>query len=72
MALLGGYFQQIYGSKNLLMVSAVPGFVSWVVLAAAPNSVPALFMSRLFAGLASGLLLGCIHAKNVAVSTSVG
>ena len=55
-AILGGFLQQLFGPKNMLIVSAVPSILSWVLLALAPDSVLSLLVSRACAGLAYGLI----------------
>ena len=51
-AILGGFLQQLFGPKNMLIVSAVPSILSWVLLGLAPDSVLSLLVSRACAGLA--------------------
>ena len=46
LAPLGGIFQQMFGSKKLLVASAVPSLLSWIVIAARPASIPFLLSSR--------------------------
>ena len=57
-AVAGGFLQQRFGPKKLLISSAVPSILSWVVVALWPNSYIAILSSRLLAGLANGLLTG--------------
>ena len=57
-ALIGGFLQQKVGPKKLLISSAVPSILSWVVVALWSQSFLAILSSRLLAGLASGLLSG--------------
>ena len=57
-AVAGGFLQQWFGPKKLLISSAVPSILSWVVVALWPNSFSAILSSRLLAGLANGLLTG--------------
>ena len=66
MAVFGGILQQLYGAKKLLIVSAIPSFISWILIATSPDSVPALLLSRFSAGIASGLLIGNIYVQNAA------
>ena len=54
-AILGGFLQQLFGPKNMLMVSAVPSILSWVLLALAPDSVLSLLVSRACAGSLLGI-----------------
>ena len=57
-AVAGGLLQQRFGPKKLLISSAVPSMLSWVVVGLGPNSFIAILSSRLLAGLANGLLTG--------------
>ena len=57
-AILGGVLQQLFGPKKMLMVSAVPSILSWVLIVLAPDSVLSLLLSRACAGLAYGLIIG--------------
>ena len=57
-AVAGGFLQQRFGPKRLLISSAVPSILSWLVVAVWPNSFSSLLSSRLLAGLANGLLTG--------------
>ena len=57
-ALAGGFLQQRFGPKKLLISSAVPSILSWVVVGLWANSFVAILSSRLLAGLANGLLTG--------------
>ena len=57
-ALAGGFLQQRFGPKKLLISSAVPSILSWVVVGLWANSFIAILSSRLLAGLANGLLTG--------------
>ena len=57
-AVAGGFLQQRFGPKKLLISSAVPSILSWLVVALWPNSFSAILSSRLLAGLANGLLTG--------------
>ena len=71
-AILGGFLQQLFGPKNMLMVSAVPSILSWSLLALAPDSVLSLLVSRACAGLAYGLIIGNIFLPNVVISKFLG
>ena len=55
-AVAGGFLQQRFGPKKLLISSAVPSILSWVVVGLWPNSFITILSSRLLAGLANGLL----------------
>ena len=57
-ALAGGFLQQRFGPKRLLISSAVPSILSWVVVGLWANSFVAILSSRLLAGLANGFLTG--------------
>ena len=57
-AVAGGFLQQRFGPKKLLISSAVPSILSWVVVGLWPNSFITILSSRLLAGLANGLLTG--------------
>ena len=57
-ALAGGFLQQRFGPKKLLISSAVPSILSWVVVGLWANSFIAILSSRLLAGLSNGLLTG--------------
>ena len=57
-AVAGGFLQQRFGPKRLLISSAVPSILSWVVVGLWPDSFTAILSSRLLAGLANGLLTG--------------
>ena len=57
-AVAGGFLQQRFGPKKLLISSAVPSILSWVVVGLWANSFIAILSSRLLAGLSNGLLTG--------------
>ena len=57
-ALAGGFLQQRFGPKKLLISSAVPSILSWVVVGLWADSFIAILSSRLLAGLSNGLLTG--------------
>ena len=57
-AVAGGFLQQRFGPKKLLMSSAVPSILSWVVVALWPDSYIVILSSRILAGTANGLLAG--------------
>ena len=70
-AVLGGFLQQMFGPRNLLIVSAVPSIVSWVLLAANPLSFPCILLSRLMTGFSNGLLTGNVYLANIASSGNI-
>ena len=57
-ALAGGFLQLRFGPKKLLISSALPSILSWVVVGLWPDSFGAILSSRLLAGTANGLLTG--------------
>ena len=66
-AILAGFLQQILGARMLLIISAVPSLLSWLVVALlTPKSFPAILTSRLLAGLASGPLTGNSYLADLA------
>ena len=66
-AVLAGLLQQIFGARMLLIVSAVPSLLSWLVVAvSSPRSLVPILLSRMFAGLASGLLTGNSYLADLA------
>ena len=66
-AVLAGLLQQIFGARRLLIASAVPSVLSWLVVAvSSPTSLFAILLSRTFAGLASGLLTGNSYLADLA------
>ena len=71
-AILGGFLQQLFGPKRMLIVSAVPSIISWVLPALAPDSVLSLLLSRACAGLAYGLIIGNIFLPNTVSSKYLG
>ena len=70
-AVLGGFLQQMFGPRKLLIVSAVPSLVSWLLVAAAPLSFPAILTSRLMAGFSNGLLTGNVYLVNIASTNNI-
>ena len=46
LATLGGFLQQLFGSRRLLQAAAVPTLLTWVVIIANPESMPCLLASR--------------------------
>ena len=66
-AVLAGFLQQTLGARKLLIISAVPSVLSWVVMTAwSPTSLVAITTSRSLAGLASGLLTGNTYLADLA------
>ena len=50
-----------------MIVSAVPSLLSWLVVAvSSPRSLVPILLSRMFAGLASGLLTGNSYLADMA------
>ena len=45
-SVMGGFLQQMYGPKRILMVSAVPSILSWFLVALGSSSISILLMSR--------------------------
>ena len=70
-AVLGGFLQQLFGPRKLLIVSAVPSLVSWLLVAAAPLSFTAILASRLMAGFSNGLLTGNVYLVNIASTNNI-
>ena len=70
-AVLGGFLQQMFGPRNLLIVSAVPSILSWLLLAADPLSFPCILLSRLMTGFSNGLLTGNVYLANIASSGNI-
>ena len=67
-AVMGGFLQQLFGPKKILIAAGIPGFVSWLLVATNPQSVHFLLGSRLLAGLSNGLLTGKVYMADVAPS----
>ena len=67
-AVLGGFLQQLFGPKKILIAAGVPGFVSWLLVVGNPDSVYCLLGSRLLAGFSNGLLTGNVYMADVAPS----
>ena len=66
-AVLAGFLQQVLGARMLLIISAVPSILSWLVVASLPpHSLPAILISRTLTGLASGLLTGNSYLADMA------
>ena len=72
MAILGGFLQQLFGPKKLLIASAVPNIFSWILVALNPSSITFLLLSRVAAGLASGLLSGNVYLSNISSPKYIG
>ena len=70
-AVLGGFLQQLFGPRKLLIVSAVPSLLSWLLVAAAPLSFTAILTSRLMAGFSNGLLTGNVYLVNIASTNNI-
>ena len=70
-AVLGGFLQQLFGPRKLLIVSAVPSLLSWLLVAAAPFSFTAILVSRLMAGFSNGLLTGNVYLVNIASTNNI-
>ena len=70
MAVLGGILQQLVGPRRLLMVTAVPSLLSWLVLALWPQSLTSILLSRILAGLGNGLLTGNSYLADMAGNTN--
>jgi len=67
-AVIGGFLQQLFGPKNILIAAGIPSFLSWILVALQPNSVYFLLGSRLLAGFSNGLLTGNVYMSDVAPS----
>ena len=70
-AVLGGFLQQMFGPRKLLIVSAVPSILSWVLVASDPASFTCILLSRLMAGFSNGLLTGNVYLANVASTSNI-
>ena len=70
-AVIGGFLQQMFGPRKLLIVSAVPSILSWVLVASDPASFPCILLSRLMAGFSNGLLTGSVYLANIASSCNI-
>ena len=70
-AVLGGFLQQLFGPKNILIAAGIPSFISWLLVAVKPNSVYFLLGSRLLAGFSNGLLTGNVYMADVAPSNYI-
>ena len=71
-AVLGGFLQQLFGPRKLLIVSTIPSIFSWVFVALNPSSITFLLLSRVSAGLANGLLSGNVYLSNIASPKYIG
>ena len=71
-AVLGGFLQQLFGPRKLLIASTVPSIFSWVFVAVNSNSITCLLLSRVCAGLANGLLSGNVYMSNIASPKFIG
>ena len=72
MALLGGFLQQMFGPKKMLILSALPGILSWLLIVLASESVTSLLLSRACAGVAYGLLIGNVYLPNTVSNKNLG
>jgi len=71
-AVLGGFLQQLFGPRKLLIVCAIPSIMSWVFVAVFPSSITFILLSRFSAGLANGLLSGNVYLSNIASPKYIG
>ena len=71
-AVLGGFLQQLFGPRKLLIVSTIPSVLSWVCVALYPSSITCILLSRVSAGLANGLLSGNVYMSNIASPKFIG
>ena len=71
-AVLGGFLQQLFGPRKLLIASAIPSIFSWVFVAVNPSSITFILLSRVSAGLANGLLSGNVYLSNIASPKYIG
>lgn len=53
--ILGGYLMDCIGRKKTLLITQVPAFIGWILIASA-NSVELIYAGRLFVGLGSGMV----------------
>ena len=67
-AVLGGFLQQVFGPKKILIASGFSGFVSWLIVFMQPCSIYCLLLSRFIAGLSNGLLTGNVYMADTAPS----
>ena len=72
MALVGGFLQQIFGPRKILIISAIPSILSWVLVSLGVSSISCILMSRICAGLAFGLLSGNVYMVHVASNNNIG
>ena len=66
--MLGGFLQQVFGPKKILIASGISGILSWIIVIIQPSSIHFLLGSRLLAGLSNGLLTGNVYMADVAPS----
>ena len=67
-AVLGGFLQQLFGPKKILIAAGIPGLISWLLVAIKPSSIHFLLASRFLAGFSNGLLTGNVYMADVAPS----
>ena len=68
MAVLGGFLQQLFGPKKILIALGIIGFLSWLLVVFNPGSLYCLLGSRLLAGFSNGLLAGNVYMADMAPS----
>lgn len=71
-SIIGGFLQQMFGPHKILIVSAIPSILSWILVVLGPSSIPCLLLSRICAGLAFGLLTGNIYLVQMASNSNIG
>ena len=62
-SVMGGFLQQMYGPKRILMVSAVPSILSWFLVALGSSSISILLMSRFIQNFSSVKMSSDIHTS---------
>jgi MFS family permease len=67
-AILGGFLQQLFGPKKILIAAGIPNFISWILIAIDPTSLYFLLGSRLLAGFSNGLLTGNVYMADISPS----
>ena len=70
-AILGGFLQQLFGPKKILIAAGIPSVISWLLVVINPDSLYLLLGSRLLAGFSNGLLTGNVYMADVAPSEYV-
>ena len=71
-AIIGGFLQQLLGPRRVLILSAVPNILSWLLITINYSSVKTILLSRVSAGLANGLLTGNVYLSNIASPKNIG